>query len=91
MNYNRLEGKICVVTGAKTGIGRAISSVFAAEKATLIMVNKTSAGGEEFARELGPNVYFKVCDVSNEDSVKAFMTWVEERFGRIDVLVNNAA
>ncbi len=91
MSYNRLEGKVCVITGGTTGIGKAVSRIFAEEKATLIMVNKYAGDGEAYAKELGEKVYFKVCDVSQEDSVKDFMAWMEEKFGRIDVLFNNAA
>ena len=64
MSYNRLEGKVCIITGGTTGIGRAVSKIFADEKATLIMVNKYAEGGEEYAAELGKDVYFKVCDIS---------------------------
>ena len=91
MSYNRLEGKVCIITGGTTGIGRAVSKIFADEKATLIMVNKYAEGGEEYAAELGKDVYFKVCDISKEDDVIRFMQWVDEKFGRIDVLFNNAA
>lgn len=50
MSYNRLEGKVCVITGGTTGIGKAVSRIFAEEKATLIMVNKYSGDGEAYAK-----------------------------------------
>lgn len=87
----RLAGKVSIITGGTTGIGKAVSKIFAEEGAILIMVNKYAEGGEEYARELGENVYFYQADVSEEESVKGLMKFVEEKFGVLDVLFNNAA
>lgn len=87
----RLKDKVCIITGGTTGIGEATSRLFAEEGATLIMVNKYAEGGESLAKELGENVYFFQADVSDAESVKALMKFVEEKFGVLDVLFNNAA
>jgi NAD(P)-dependent dehydrogenase (short-subunit alcohol dehydrogenase family) len=77
----RLEGKVCVITGAASGIGRDSAELFAAEGATVVGVDV----------EEGPpgDLCFQV-DVSDEASVKPVYDGAREAFGRIDVLFNNA-
>jgi 3(or 17)beta-hydroxysteroid dehydrogenase len=80
----RLTGKLCVVTGAARGIGRAISHAFAAEGATVIMTDKDEAAGAQAAAELGCT--FERLDVAHEADWLRFAKSVPA----IDVLVNNA-
>ena len=75
----RLKDKVCIITGGTTGIGEATSRLFVEEGATLIMVNKYAEGGESLAKELGENAYFFQADVSDAESVKSLMKFVEER------------
>jgi NAD(P)-dependent dehydrogenase (short-subunit alcohol dehydrogenase family) len=90
----RLSGRTAIVTGEAKGIGRHYSLAFAAEGAR-VMIADISDGkeiAEEIAAKHGANsVISAVADVSDESAVKALVTATMERFGRIDVLVNNAA
>jgi NAD(P)-dependent dehydrogenase (short-subunit alcohol dehydrogenase family) len=90
----RLAGKVAIVTGGAKGIGRHYSLALAAEGARVMIAD--IADGKEAAADIaakhGANtVASAVCDVSDEASVKKLVAQTMERFGRIDVLVNNAA
>jgi 3-oxoacyl-[acyl-carrier protein] reductase len=86
----RLEGKVCLVTGGSRGIGAAIVRAYAQEGAIAIPTWCTQrAEAEKLADEIGGAAPIEL-DVRRRESVRAAMTAVAERFGRIDVLVNNA-
>src|SRR5262249_11071370 len=85
-----LEGKVAVITGAGRGIGRACARVFVREGARVAAVD-ISGAEKETAVELGEAVVPVHADVSQEDQVAAMVETVVETFGRLDVLVNNAA
>lgn len=90
----RLKGKVAIVTGAADGIGLAISDVFAREGATVIMADINEAKCKQEAQKLlkhNSDVLPLFCDIGNTDSVKAMVANCIEKFGKIDVLVNNAA
>ena len=78
---SRLEGKVCVITGAAGGIGGATASVFAAEGARVV-------GVDVIAHEIGELAL--TADLTDEPSVSELYTRVREELGRIDVLFNNA-
>ena len=86
----RLTDKITIVTGAAQGLGRGIAEKLASEGATVVVTDINEAGAKQAADELGGNAVGLGCDVSSWESVEAMVTSVKERFGRIDVLVNNA-
>src|SRR3954469_18256095 len=89
----RLEGRVAVVTGGARGIGRAYAERFLREGASVQIADVDDAHGTETVdelRELGA-VGYAHCDVSDVDSVDACVAATTERFGRIDILVNNAA
>jgi NAD(P)-dependent dehydrogenase (short-subunit alcohol dehydrogenase family) len=90
----RLSGRAAIVTGGAKGIGRHYSRALAAEGARVMIADIADGTGlaEEIAAEHGANsVTSAVADVSDETSVKALVAATIERFGKIDVLVNNAA
>lgn len=86
----RLQDRVAIVTGAAKGIGRGIASVFASEGATVVVADVDRDGGEETVAELRGDGTFVACDVSQEDQVKKLMQETVDRFGALDVLVNNA-
>ena len=87
---SRLEGKIAVVTGAARGLGRGIADRLASEGATVVVTDVNAEGAQQAASEIGGPAVGLGCDVSDYGSVEAMVADVKERFGRIDVLVNNA-
>lgn len=87
---NRLAGKVAVITGAGSGIGRASAKLFAAEGAKVIVAEIDQALGEASAREAGPAARFVRTDVTSEDSVQDMVRAAKAAFGRIDVLLNCA-
>lgn len=89
----RLEGKVAVVTGGGRGIGRAVALGLAREGARVVVAARSTGQvrqvAEEIARHGGEAVAIE-CDVSQEAAVKAMISEVINRYGRLDVLVNNA-
>lgn len=89
----RLQDEVALVTGGGRGIGRAIALKFAREGASLVIAGRTSARLAEVEKEirvLGREVLAITCDVADDSSVRAMVREAEARFGRLDVLVNNA-
>ncbi|HVU74336.1 MAG TPA: SDR family NAD(P)-dependent oxidoreductase [Mycobacteriales bacterium] len=84
-------GTVAVVSGASSGIGRRIVVELAAAGATVIGVARREALLVALADELGPNVRYRTCDVSDVDAYVAAVRSLEQEHGRIDVLVNAAA
>src|ERR1700675_94651 len=90
----RLDGRVALLTGGAKGIGRHYAHRLAAEGSRLMIADV--ADGKELAEEIagkhGANsVASAVTDVSDEGAVKALVAKTMERFGKIDILVNNAA
>jgi NAD(P)-dependent dehydrogenase (short-subunit alcohol dehydrogenase family) len=86
----RLTGKVAVVTGAGSGIGRAAARAFAAEGAIVGLLDRNGPAVEEAARELGTSGFALTADVSSEAEVEAAFAVVDRRAGRLDVLYNCA-
>src|SRR5688500_1088078 len=89
----RLKDKVAIVTGGAAGIGRGMVEAFAREGARVAIADRDAAGAREAAEHVrsagGDAAAFEV-DVSNSESVARMTADVIARFGRIDVLVNNA-
>ena len=88
-----LEGKVAWVTGASYGLGLAYATAFAQSGAKIVFndINQelVDKGMAEY-KKLGIEAYGAVCDVTDEDMVKEFVSDVEKKVGTIDILVNNA-
>jgi NAD(P)-dependent dehydrogenase (short-subunit alcohol dehydrogenase family) len=85
----RLAGKIAVITGAGSGMGKAMAEMFAKEGATVICAD-ISGKQDEVAAAIGDSAVAVHCDVSREADVQAMIATAETRFGRLDILINNA-
>jgi NAD(P)-dependent dehydrogenase (short-subunit alcohol dehydrogenase family) len=86
----RLEGKVAVITGGASGIGKASTQLFVEEGARVVIADILEDRGEALADELGKSAIFLRVDVSQEDDVKAAVDLAVERFGRLDCMFNNA-
>ena len=89
-----LNGRVSIITGAGQGIGRAFAKAFAAEGAIPIIAERNRERGEAVAAEItaaGGQARAVTTDVADPDSVAAMAKAVEAEFGRIDILINNAA
>src|SRR5207237_10257885 len=85
---SRLNGKVCVITGAASGIGREAALLLASEGAQVCVADVDAEAGEHTAFECGG--LFVGVDVTDPSSVVALYATAAERFGGIDVLYNNA-
>jgi NAD(P)-dependent dehydrogenase (short-subunit alcohol dehydrogenase family) len=87
---DELAGKVAIVTGGASGLGRGIVEGCAAEGAQVVVADINAARGEALAEELGEQVAFWATDVSDADAVQAAMDFAVGRFGGLHVMVNNA-
>jgi 3-oxoacyl-[acyl-carrier protein] reductase len=90
----RLQNKVIVITGAAHGIGKAYARRFAEEGAHVVIADIDSGGGQTAAKalmEAGFSAWARATDVRNYLNVEGLMRETADRFGRIDVLLNNAA
>ena len=88
-----LEGKVILVTGAGSGIGRAIALAFAAQKSRVALTGRTQAtldGVAEEIRHTGAEALLRICDVTQKAQVEKLKQEISNRFGPVQVLVNNA-
>ena len=86
----RLQDKVALVTGAGSGIGRAIAIEFANEGAAVVIAELNKEMGAAVADEIGERAAFVHCDTSADADVQAAIASAEERFGGLDIVVNNA-
>jgi NAD(P)-dependent dehydrogenase (short-subunit alcohol dehydrogenase family) len=89
----KLDGKVAVITGAASGIGRATAVRFAGEGAAVVIADLNAEGGEAAvrdSREHGGRAVFQKTDVASEPEVKALVDRAVKEFGRLDIIFNNA-
>ncbi len=86
----RLAGKVCIVTGGGSGIGRASCLLFAQEGGKIVVADRSLDAAKAVAGEVGEAAMALRTDVSDSQSVRAMLKQTVDRFGRLDVLVNNA-
>ena len=85
----RLKNKVAVITGAGSGMGKAMAKLFAAEGARVVCAD-ISGNQVAVAAEIGAAAVPIQTDVAREDDVRKMIATAEEKFGRLDILVNNA-
>ncbi len=89
----RLDGKVAVITGAASGIGRGTAIRFAGEGAAVVIADLNQDGGEAAVRdckENGGRAVFQKADVSSEAEIKTLIARAIKEFGRLDIIYNNA-
>jgi NAD(P)-dependent dehydrogenase (short-subunit alcohol dehydrogenase family) len=82
--------RVALVSGGNRGIGREVARQLAEKGLAVVIGSRDLGKGEEVAAELGNGVVATQLDVTDEDSVRSAISFVEREFGRLDVLVNNA-
>jgi len=85
-----LDGKVAVITGGASGIGKGCVSRFVDAGAKVVIADVSVEAGEAFAAELGDAAAFKATDVSDIDAVEELVGFAVERFGGLDCMFNNA-
>jgi len=86
----RLDGKVALITGGGSGMGKVASELFAAEGASVVLTDVNDEAGEATATAIGDAAAYIHADVSKESDAEAMVTSTVKRFGRLDVLYNNA-
>src|SRR3978361_1560926 len=87
---NQLAGKVVIVTGGASGLGRGMVELFVEEGANVVIADGTDERGAARAAELGPRAAFAHTDVGDADQVQATIDLAVERFGGLHVMCNNA-
>jgi NAD(P)-dependent dehydrogenase (short-subunit alcohol dehydrogenase family) len=86
----RLDGKVAIVTGGTSGIGKRTVERFCEEGACVVIAGRREPEGQALERALGPRVQFVRTDVGEETDVKTLIDWTVQKHGRLDCLFNNA-
>lgn len=86
----RLQDKVCVITGGAAGIGKATAQKFASEGAKVVICDVNEEEGQALAAELGNGASFYKVNVTKRQEVQDWIDAVAAKYGRIDVLINNA-
>jgi 3(or 17)beta-hydroxysteroid dehydrogenase len=87
----RVEGKVAIITGAASGVGAEDARVLAREGAKVVVTDVNEAEGRKVAAAIGESALFVRHDIASEDDWRSVIGQAEERFGGVDILVNNAA
>ena len=91
---NRLKDKVIIVTGSTSGIGIGLAKLCATEAAQVVITGRNVERGQKVVDEIaaeGGSAWFHAFDLTDRESMHTLITDVAEKFGRIDVLINNAA
>lgn len=86
----RVAGKVALVTGGASGMGKADAQLLAREGAKVVVADLNEADGQAVAASIGANAVFMRLNVSDEENWKSVIAATVEKFGRLDILVNNA-
>jgi NAD(P)-dependent dehydrogenase (short-subunit alcohol dehydrogenase family) len=85
-----LRDRVAVITGAGSGIGRAIAQAMAAAGAVVVALDLNESAARETADSIGAKAYFRACDVTDRGACDAAAAQLRSAHGRVDILVNNA-
>jgi NADP-dependent 3-hydroxy acid dehydrogenase YdfG len=88
-----LNGKVVIITGAGTGMGRETAKLLAAEGANLVLVGRRQDVLDELSAEIssaGGRSHVRTADIANKADVDALVGWIHENLGPVDILINNA-
>ena len=90
-----MEGKICIITGANSGIGKATAIGLAKMGATIVMMSRNKERGEEAQKEIikltgNKKVDLILCDLSSQESIRKFVSEFKSKYQKLHVLINNA-
>ena len=89
----RLQDKVAIITGGGSGQGKASAIMFAEQGATVIVAEMNEQAGKETVKQIteaGQQAFFYQTDISDEENVRQLVETVHEKYGKIDILFNNA-
>ncbi|KAI6674689.1 hypothetical protein NL676_002595 [Syzygium grande] len=86
----KLEGKVALITGAASGIGKATAAKFVTHGAKVVIADIQHQLGQETAEQLGPDAVFIPCDVTKESDISNAVDFAVSRFNQLDIMYNNA-
>ena len=86
----RLDGKVAIVTGGGSGIGKSITVLFAKEGADVVIIGRNEESLKETCKLNEKKISYVVGDITKEENIKKLLDYVTEKFGKLDILVNNA-
>ena len=87
----RLDGKVAIVTGGSSGIGKSIALLYAKEGADVVINSRSEEALKEVCKQNEKKITYVVGDITQEGVVKKLADYVKTKFGKLDILVNNAA
>ena len=87
----RVSGKVAIVTGGASGVGKEDAILLVREGAKVVLTDLNEKDGNAVAAQIGENALFVKHDISSEDGWKEVIAKTEEKYGGVDILVNNAA
>ncbi|MHA1985409.1 MAG: glucose 1-dehydrogenase [Promethearchaeota archaeon] len=86
----KIDGKVAVITGGASGIGKATTKLFIEEGSRVVLGDIQDDLGKTLADELGPNAIYQHANVRSEDHIKSLIELAVEKFGKLDIIFNNA-
>ena len=86
----RLDGKVAIVTGGGSGIGKSITVLFAKEGADVVIIGRNEEALKETCKLDEKKISYIVGDITKEENIKKLLDYVTKKFGKLDILVNNA-